>query len=68
MKIFPEIDVAVIGLGAGGSAVIRKLAGNGLKIVGFDQGTFVDYSKLSTIFASPKSKSFIFFIKLAPAS
>src|SRR3569623_227527 len=37
-----EVDVAVVGCGAGGSMLLQRLARAGFKVVGFDAGPFWD--------------------------
>lgn len=56
MIVNKEVDVLVVGAGAGGSAVVRQLAGKGLKVVCLEQGDFVDYSRFPSNFSNWFSK------------
>lgn len=46
MKCLDEVDVLIVGAGAGGSAVAAELASTELVVACIEQGGWIDYSKL----------------------
>lgn len=56
MIVNKKVDVLVVGAGAGGSAVVRQLAGKGLKVVCLEQGEYIDYSRFPSNFSNWFSK------------
>lgn len=46
MKHPSEVDVVVIGSGAGGSAVLRQLSDKGLNVLCLEQGSYINYGTL----------------------